>query len=454
MKKSFIVVLFMFIILLMGGCVQAASFNITASTRQVNPDGTFTVSVGGDCIGRVNLSVSNGTLSTNSVWVEQNYQTVKVKAGSSGSVTVTATPIKGFSDADANEYNPGARSVKVTINNTTNNNNNNSTTNTNNNNTTSNGKPNTKPSNNQTNTKPQTVIEEKSSNNLLTSLSCNIGTLEPNFDANVSEYSIKLPKDTQTISIHAVTQDSKASIKGAGEIKVEVGENTIVVTVVAENGEEKMYTLKAYVDETPQVYLKYKDTQIGVIRNFKEVTIPEGFQKKQHTINEYEISVFDNEHLAIIYGIDTEGNKNFYTIDTQKNECIHKIIPITMDKHFFFLGDWQEEREGFEKASITIQEKEMMGYRFKEGFSDYFLLSVMNSKGEIVDYLYETKEGTLQQYLNCAPINYTQYEALVKQVKNGQIVIAILATVLVLTSGGCIFLFWKQRKGKINEEIH
>ena len=33
-------------------------------------------------------------------------------------------------------------------------------------------------------------------------------------------------------------------------------------------------------------------------------------------------------------------------------------------------------------------------------------------------YLYETKEGTLQQYLNCAPINYTQYEALVKQVKN------------------------------------
>ena len=125
-----------------------------------------------------------------------------------------------------------------------------------------------------------------------------------------------------------------------------------------------------------------------------------------------------------------------------------------MDKHCFFLGDWQEEREGFEKASITIQEKEMMGYRFKEGFSDYFLLSVMNSKGEIVDYLYETKEGTLQQYLNCAPINYTQYEALVKQVKNGQIVIAILATVLVLTSGGCIFLFWKQRKGKINEEIH
>lgn len=447
MKKRFIIILFTFILLLTGGYVQAASFKITASTGQVNPDGTFTVSVGGDCIGRVNLSVNNGTLSTNSVWVEQNYQTVKVKAGSSGSVTVTATPVEGFSDADANLYKPGAKSVKVTINA------NNNTTN-NNNNSTSSTKPNTKPSNNQTSTKPQTVIEEKSSNNLLTSLSCNIGTLEPNFDANISEYSVKLPKDTQTISIHAVTQDSKASIKGAGEIKLEVGENVISVTVVAENGQEKVYTIKAYVDETPQVYLKYRDTQVGVVRNFKEVAIPEGFQKKQLNMDEYEVSVFDNEHFSIIYGIDTEGNKNFYTIDTEKNECTHKIIPITIDKHFFFLGDWEEEREGFQKDSITIQEKEMMGYRFKDGFEDYFLLSVMNRNGEIVDYLYETKEGTLQLYLNSAPINYAQYEELINEIKNERIVIVILATVLVLSIGSCIFLFWKMRKGKLNEEIH
>lgn len=33
---------------------------------------------------------------------------------------MTATPATGFSDADANEYKPGSRSVKVTINTTSN----------------------------------------------------------------------------------------------------------------------------------------------------------------------------------------------------------------------------------------------------------------------------------------------------------------------------------------------
>lgn len=458
MKKSFIISLFIFILMIYGGYVEAATFKITASTKNVNPDGTFSISVGGDCIGRVNLSVTNGTLSNSSVWVEQNYQTVNVKAGSSGVVTITATPVAGFSDADANEYKPGAKSVRVTINNTNNSNQpntdvNNNNSNNNNNTSTPSAKPNTKPSTNQPEKKPQTIIEEKSSNNLLATLTTNIGTLEPNFDTNIGEYAIKL-KEEQPILISAVSQDSKAKVNGGGEINLGFGENVITITVIAENGEERIYTIKAYVDDTPQVYLKYKEKEIGVVRNLKEVTIPEGFQKKQHTVNEYSISVFNNEKFSIICGIDTEGNKNFYTIDTENNECINKIIPITINKHSFFLGDWQEEKEGFEFSTITIQGKEIKGYKFKEGFSDYFLLSAMNNNGEIVEYLYEMKEGTLQLYLDSAPINYSQYKELIKEVENKQIIIYVLVSILILSAICYIFLFWKLRKGKLNEEIH
>lgn len=94
---------------------MAASFSMSSSTQQVNPGSRFTVSVGGDCIGRVNISVSNGTASTSAVWVEENFQTVTITAGSSETVTVTATPEAGFSDSDANEYRPGSRSVSVKI---------------------------------------------------------------------------------------------------------------------------------------------------------------------------------------------------------------------------------------------------------------------------------------------------------------------------------------------------
>lgn len=441
MKKLIGVTLFIFMLILLGGNVDAASFKMTASTSEVSPNGSFTVSVGGDCFGKVNLSVSNGTLSTSSIWVDQDYQTISVKAGGSGTVTVTATPTVGFSDPDANEYKPGARTVKVTIVNK-----NNNTQEKPSNQTGTSGTNNNSNKNNNTSNKKPKDEEEKSSNNLLGSLNISTGTIEPNFDANVSEYSIELPKDTKTISVNAESQDSKARIEGIGEINLEPGENTITITVIAENNDEKVYTIKAYVDEAPDVYLKYKDKEVGVIKNLRGVTIPEGFNEKEHTINDYKIKTFDNEYFTIIYGIDSEANKNFYIIDTEKNECVSKITPITIGNHFFYLIDVEEEKEGFEKSSINIDDKEIIGYKFKEGFEDYFLLSVINKEGEKVEYLYEAKEGTLQLYAKNAPVNYNQYEELVKDNTTKQIIIYSIGTLFTISIVAIIILIIKLRK--------
>ena len=105
MKKCSILLLSVIFLVLFAIPVHAASFSLSAGTKQVTPGSSFSIRVGGDAIGRVNLSVTNGTLSTSSVWVEQNYVTVNVTAGQSGTVIVTATPVVGFSDADANLYN-------------------------------------------------------------------------------------------------------------------------------------------------------------------------------------------------------------------------------------------------------------------------------------------------------------------------------------------------------------
>ena len=78
MKKYIgILIMTVLILILWGVPVKAASFGISSSKRQVKPNESFTVSVGGQCIGRVNISVSNGTASTSSVWVEQGYTSVK-----------------------------------------------------------------------------------------------------------------------------------------------------------------------------------------------------------------------------------------------------------------------------------------------------------------------------------------------------------------------------------------
>jgi len=210
MKKYLgILMLVVFIVILWTVPVKAASFGISSSKRQVKPNESFTVSIGGQCIGRVNISVSNGSASTSSIWVEQNYVPVTIKAGSSGSVTITATPTMGFSDPNANEYSPGARSTTVTIYQKPS-----SSTGT--------QKPTTNMNKPATNTSTSTTkpnqTETKSSNNLLSSLTIEGGNLSPKFDTNVSKYEVNLPVNTNKIKISAKTAHDKAKVEGIGEI--------------------------------------------------------------------------------------------------------------------------------------------------------------------------------------------------------------------------------------------
>lgn len=94
----------------------APSFSAVANVSTITPGGTFSVSINGiECVGMVHISVSNGTSSESAVWVENNSVPVTITAGSSGSVTVTATPEVGMSDMAANEINPGIASASVTI---------------------------------------------------------------------------------------------------------------------------------------------------------------------------------------------------------------------------------------------------------------------------------------------------------------------------------------------------
>ena len=95
--------------------ICAASIYISASTGSVAPGGSFSVTVGGNVTGRVNISVSNGSASTGSVWIENGSESISVTAGSSGTVTVTASPVEGLSDENGDPADASARSVSVSI---------------------------------------------------------------------------------------------------------------------------------------------------------------------------------------------------------------------------------------------------------------------------------------------------------------------------------------------------
>ena len=372
----------LFLLFLLGTPVKAASFSMSASTKNVAPNGTFTIKVGGDCIGRVDLKVTNGTLSTSSVWVEQGYTSVSVKANASGVVTVVATPVQGFSDADANLYNPGTRSVSVNVTSPS----------------SSSSSGTTNPPSSTTKKPNQTVKKpEKSGDNTLKSLSISEGKLSPSFNKNHSEYTLDLSSNISEITIHADTTDAKAKVEGIGKVKVKPGNNEIKLIVTAENGTKKTYTIKAYVEEVPNVYLKYKNEEVGIIRNYKNVTIPENFEKEEYTIGENTIPIFVKGKIQIVYGMNQKNEKNFYVFNKEENKLINILFPISWNNKIFYILDKDPAREKVTKEMIELNSQTFDCYTFNEN-QNYCLFYTMNEEGKVIEYLYEKEENSIQLF--------------------------------------------------------
>lgn len=79
---------------------------------------------------------------------------------------------------------------------------------------------------------------EKANTNLET-LAIRQGTLEPEFTANVTGYNIEIGNDTQTIDILAIPENVNAKVQIDGNGNMQIGDNKIVVTVIAEDGVTK-----------------------------------------------------------------------------------------------------------------------------------------------------------------------------------------------------------------------
>lgn len=83
-------------------------------------------------------------------------------------------------------------------------------------------------------------------NNWLTSLSVDGYSLTPTFkveDTTDTTYSLIVPMDTAGITVSAKAVSSKALVQGDGYINLTDGSNTVPITVTAENGDVRQYTI-------------------------------------------------------------------------------------------------------------------------------------------------------------------------------------------------------------------
>lgn len=276
--KILMLSILMLILLSLITSVNAASARISASKSSVTAGESVTITVN---VNAASWSISvGGALSGrmtgyNEDGVNQNAsKSFSLNTSTPGTYTVTMSG--DVTDETSDYATPVSDSVIVTVTEPApvepepekpSNNNNGGTT--------------TKPNNNTTTNKPQET--KKSSNSRLSSLRIAEGILTPEFDSKTREYTINVPNETTKLSIEAITDDSKASAKITGNDELQIGENTIEITVTAEDGSTSTYTIKAV----------RADAQLG-LQSLNIFYIDENGEKIQIDLNPaYEVGLFE-----------------------------------------------------------------------------------------------------------------------------------------------------------------
>lgn len=88
-----------------------------------------------------------------------------------------------------------------------------------------------------------TITREKSSNADLKSLSSTNGVINPTFDKKTKDYTLTVPYEVLNADIQAEKADSLATVEITGGTNLKVGENSVTITVTAEDGTINNYNL-------------------------------------------------------------------------------------------------------------------------------------------------------------------------------------------------------------------
>lgn len=300
---------------------NAATLSISTSKSSVAPGETFTVTVTlNDAAGPISATTSGGTGSA-SQWLENSSFSFTCTAGSSGSVTITASGTVGDFATETDISIGKTKSVAIIqptpeptpeptptpdpapSNNTSNN---------------------TKPN---TNTSTPTV--KKSSNSNLESLQIAEGVFSPEFAKNVYEYAVIVPNEITKLNIAASQEHSRATVKVVGNEELQVGDNTVEIIVTAEDGSTSTYKIYA-TRALPELslatlgisYINENNEKVNIvlepqfIGNIYEYKINE---RLSHTIKKLQIEATANRENA---KIELSGNED---LKAGKNEITIKV---------------------------------------------------------------------------------------------------------------------------------
>lgn len=260
-----------------------------------------------------------------------------------------------------------------------------------------------------------TVVAPKPSSNAnLASIKLSNGTLSPAFNPNTTNYNVTVKYDVDSINITGSVADGKSTYIGGGSVALQVGENERVLTVTAEDGTKKSYTIKikrmseqetldaeqAARDANPNLVI-IDGQDYNIVNDLSGVVIPAGFVQGTAARKESEVTVLNDEHgeYTLYWLVDAAGeNGAFYTCD--ENDNFTRVSYINANGKMYIIEKPDVEGylpEQYVKSNRTIDGVDVAVYNYADKALNDFCVVKCYVAGTRAYYRFDTLEGTVQR---------------------------------------------------------
>ena len=252
----------------------------------------------------------------------------------------------------------------------------------------------------------------------LKSLSISNGTLTPGFSTGRTSYTAKVKYEVTTCKVYATATDGKATVAVGGKEALEVGKNTRTVTVTAQNGTQKTYTivitrlkegeeLDGETKPEDNTDESEKSTVIDGVKyllatDLSGFALPNGFKANTVTYGETEVAAAqDTDANYTIYYLKGANSENYlpYTLESD-GKTFKKLKYATFGNNTYIFADIPEGKTvpaGFYQASVKIGDFDIPAYKSPDdGYTDFYYTYCFFEKN-FATYRYDSRENVLQR---------------------------------------------------------
>lgn len=169
-----------------------------------------------------------------------------------------------------------------------------------------------------------------STNNNLSKLYASVGNFDKSFDKDVTEYTLTVPENTKSVILYGLLEDENATVDGLIEYELNSNETMAYVTVYAEDGSYKVYTIRIVKEVKNEAVARAVSYQYSS-NNYLKVLEVTGYKIDfNKDTSEYKITVSNDVTDLDIKAIAEDSHARVEITGNEKFKVGRNVVTITV----------------------------------------------------------------------------------------------------------------------------